>query len=107
MRVALSQIGEPFGGGGISAARVNLLELRRQFRGPPLVARAKMMVEQKLERLGVTRNSLQDDFEKIDGLLRQTIAGKELHIRERLRDESLRLLIDRPVRRDCSARPSV
>ena len=99
LRIAPSQIGEPVGGGRISAAGVNLLELLRQFRGPPLVARAKMMVEQKLERLGVAGNSLQDDFEEIDGLLRQTIAGKELHVRERLGDESLRLLIDRPIRR--------
>src|SRR2546427_8657309 len=91
---AVAQIGEAFGGVCIPALRVDLLELRGQFRGSFLIACAKIMIEQALERRCVIRNSLQEHFEEIDSLLSETVARKQVYIGERLRHVPLCFLIE-------------
>ena len=74
---------------------MNLFELRGKFCGATFVSRAEMQVEKALERRRVARRSLQNIFEEMRGLLRETVAREEVHIRERLRDVFLRLFIER------------
>src|SRR2546429_8059821 len=41
----------------------------------------------------MTRGAAQNGLEQSDGLLRETVAGKQVYVGERLCDESLRLLV--------------
>src|SRR6266480_1173189 len=72
---------------------MNLFELRSQFGGAAVVAGAENKIEKFFEGGGMTRGAAQNGLEQSDGLLRETVAGKQVYVGERLCDESLRLLV--------------
>src|SRR6266566_1952877 len=81
---------------------MNLFELRSQFGGAAVVAGAENKIEKFFEGGGMTRGAAQNGLEQSDGLLRETVAGKQVYVGERLRDECLRLLVE--LRIECRCR---
>ena len=103
---ATTQFAKTFSIYCVAALRVNLLKLRCQFGGSPVIPCAQVQIEQTLERGSVFRYSLQHIIEQLDGFLRQPIARKQVHISERLANETLHFIIEpEVVRTALQARP--
>src|SRR5882762_684737 len=92
---APAQFPKSFGAALIARFTVDLLQLRGKFGGTPVVACAKDKVEQFFECRRVARCAAQDGLEQPNGFLREAVAGEEVHVGERLRNESLRLIVKR------------
>ena len=80
---------------GVGMVDMNLLKLGSEFRGTAVVASTEHKVEKFFEGGGVPRSAAQNGFEKADGFLRQTVAGKKIDIGEGLSDELLGLFVKR------------
>ena len=74
---------------------MNLLELRGELRGATVIARAQHKIQQLLERRRVPRRAAQNRFQQTDRLLRQAIAGEQIDVGQRLRDEFLGVFVER------------
>src|SRR5258707_14186508 len=76
---------------------MNLLQLCGKFRGAAVVAGAQDEIQQFLERRGMLRRSPEDRLQQTYSFLRQSITRKKVNIRQRLRNEFLRLIIELAV----------
>src|SRR6266576_3654670 len=90
---AAAQFRKALGAALVAGLGMNLFELRSQFGGAAVVAGAENKIEKFFEGGGMTRGAAQNGLEQSDGLLRETVAGKQVYVGERLCDESLRLLV--------------
>src|SRR5215470_17696950 len=72
-------------------------QLCGKFRGAPVIARPEYKIEKLFEGWRMAWRAAQDRFEQANRFLRQTVAGKQIHIGERLRDEFLCFCIERFV----------
>src|SRR5215472_4277613 len=96
---AATQFRKALGAALVPCLGMNLLELRGQFGSAAIVAGAENKIEKFFKRRGMTRGAAQNRLEQSDSLLCETIAGKQVHVGERLRDEFLRLLIQLRINR--------
>ena len=64
-----------------------------------IVARAEVQVQEPLQSDGVSWHALQHGFQQIHGLLRQAVAGEQVHIRKGLGEEPLGFFVGRFARR--------
>src|SRR6267154_5525769 len=60
-----------------------------------MIARAENEIQQFFECRCVLRGAAKNGFEQADGFLSKTVAGEEVDVGERLRNEFLRVVVDR------------
>src|SRR5262249_20580103 len=91
---AAAKFAETLGAGRFAPFLVNLFELRSKFCGAAIVSRAKNEIEKFFEGRRMARSATENCFKQADRFLRQAVAGKEIDVGKRLRDEFLRFFVD-------------
>ncbi len=94
------QFAKSLAAASISALRVNVFQVRGKFRCSPVVARAQHKVQKLFQGRRVHRGAPQNRFQQSDRFLRQSIAGEQIHVRQRLRDKSLCFFVQLRFSRD-------
>ena len=109
-----AQLPKTFAAADISTARMNVFQLRGKLRRAAVVAGTQHEIQQFFQRRCVRGSAAQDRFKQADGFLRQSVAGEQVHIGQRLRDELLRVFVQfrfrvrafRRFRRDSAFSPA-
>ncbi len=72
---------------------MDLFQLRSEFGGAPVVTCAEDKVEQFFECRRVARRAAQNGLKQTNGFLCKAVAGEQVDVGERLRDELLCLFV--------------
>src|SRR6266700_1405642 len=92
---AAAQFPKSFGAALVARLTMDLFQLRGEFGGAPVVTCAEDEVEQFFECRRVARRAAQNGLKQTNGFLRESVAGEQVDVGERLRDELLCLFVER------------
>src|SRR5205814_7598532 len=92
---AAAKFAEAVRAGGVAALRMNAFELGSEFGCAAVIAGAENEIQQFFACRCVLRGAAKNGLEQADGFLSKTVAGKEVDVGERLRNEFLRVVVDR------------
>src|SRR5262249_55266551 len=86
---AATKFAETLGTARFAPLFVNLLKLSGEFGRAAVISRAKNEIEKLFKGRRVARSTAENCFEQADCFLGQTVAGKKIDVRKRLRNEFL------------------